>query len=303
MKYKLPSLTGAFSLTILIVFAPSMSADEGDNTPSGNELIAAATANLVRLPAFEAKLRQRVRLFGHELVGSGIYRQMSVGRQRMSRLDLKMDVAGKVTSFQQISDGTTLWIRRYSRDDYNLEYINLRQIRQKLAAHEGLPRVSLSGTWFALGGLDQLLLELDRNFYFSEPKQGQIGTVPVWELNGTWKPDALRQFGVATANELPAHFPQMVKVTLGRDQQLPLFPYRVEYGRRSEKTAAGRSTSGAASYVAIATMDLYEVHRRPDLAVRHFRFQPSEQEVVDVTERYLARLIARLERSRDDGTR
>ena len=151
MKYKLPSLTGGFSLTILLVLATSVKANEGAKPPSGNDLIAAAAANLARLPALEAKLRQRVRLFGHELVGSGTYQQMTIGRQRMLRFELKMDVAGQVTSFQQISNGTTLWIRRDSGDDQSLEYINLRQIRQALAKRAATQTMSLPGNWFALG--------------------------------------------------------------------------------------------------------------------------------------------------------
>ena len=303
MKYKLPSVTGAFFLTTLLVVAISVKADEGAKPLSGNDLIAAAAANLARLPALEAKLRQRVRLFGHELVGSGTYQQLTVGRQRMLRLELKMDVAGRVTSFQQISDGTTLWIRRDSGDDQSLEYINLRQIRQALAKHAATRTISPPGNWFAVGGLDQLLYELSRNFEFSEPTPSQIGTVPVWELSGKWKPDTLKQFDVKAAEELPAHLPHIVKVTLGRDQQLPLFPYRIEYGRRSDKTEVGPSTSGAASYVAIAAMDLHGVQHRPDLTAGHFRFQPNEQEVVDVTQRYLSRLLARMEHSRDVGNR
>jgi len=303
MKYKLPRYTGVFSLTMWLVFAASMSAVEGENTRSGNELIAGASANLARLPAFEAKLRQRVKLFGHELVGSGTYQQMTVGRQRMLRLDLKMDVAGKVTSFQQISDGSKLWIRRDSGSGHSLEYVNLRQIRQTMTRHAGIQTMPLPGNWFALGGLDQLLHELNHNFQFNEPTVGQIGSVPVWELYGEWKPDALKQFGVAAADELPAHFPQMVRVTLGREQQLPLFPYRIEFGRRPDRTTVERSSSEAASYVAIAAMDLYEVRRQPGLTARHFRFEPNEQEVVDVTERYLNRLIARMERRQAAGTR
>ena len=58
MKYKLPSVTGAFSLTIMLVLAISVNADEGAKPLSGNDLIAAAAANLARLPALEAKLRQ-----------------------------------------------------------------------------------------------------------------------------------------------------------------------------------------------------------------------------------------------------
>ncbi|HJN10638.1 MAG TPA: hypothetical protein QF564_18270 [Pirellulaceae bacterium] len=299
----MPNLTGAFLLLMQLVIASSMTADEGADPPSGNDLIAAAGANLARLPALEAKLRQRVRLFGHELVGSGIYQQMPAGRQRMMRLELKMDVAGQVTSFQQISNGTTLWIRRDSGDDQSLEYINLRRIRQALDKQTGTQTMSPLGNWFALGGLDQLLHELSRNFEFTEPTPSQIGTVPVWELSGEWKPDALKQFGVTAAEKLPSHLPQIVRVTLGRDQQLPLFPYRIEYGRRSNKTEVGSSSSGAASYVAIAAMDLHGVQHRPDLAAQHFRFQPNEQEVVDVTQRYLSRLIARMERSGDVGNR
>lgn len=300
MKYKLPSSTVAFFLAFLPLLADSAAADDGGSPSQGNDLMAAAAANLAGFPALEAKLRQRVKLFGHEMVGSGTYQQMTAGRQRMSRLDFKMDVAGQVTSFQQISDGTTLWIRRDAGQEQSLEYVNLRQIRQALARLPVAQSLPQTGNWFALGGLDQLLHELNRNFDFSPPKPSQIGTVPVWELRGVWKPDALTRFGVMTDEELPSYLPQAVKVTLGRDQQLPLFPYRIEYGRRSIAAKPGPTTSATPSYVAIAAMDLHGVQHRPDLTARHFRFQPNEQEVVDVTQRYLDRLIARIEPGGDD---
>jgi hypothetical protein len=301
MKYKLPSLTGAMSLTFLLllapsfllILAPSITADDGAAFSDSEDLLTAAATNLARLPAIEAKLRQRVSLFGHEMVGSGTYQQMTAGRQRMLRLELKMDVAGRVASFQQISDGTTMWIRRDSKNEKRLDYINLRHIRQALAKQANAPQFSPTSNWFALGGLDQLLHELNRNFDFDKPIPGEIGSVPVWELKGTWKPTALERFGVRTAEELPAHFPHVVKLTLGRDEHLPLFPYRIEYGRYARQSEADPSSSESSTYVAIAAMDLHGVQRRPDLAARHFRFQPNDQEVVDVTELYLDRLMAR----------
>lgn len=303
MKYKLPSFTSVVAMACLPLLGGGASADDSAPPPGGNDLIAAAAANLAHLPALEAKLRQRVRLFGHEMVGAGTYLQMTSARQRLLRLELKMDVAGKVASFQQISDGTTLWTRRDSGDDQRLEYVNLRQLRQALPGNPAAESLSLTGNWFALGGIDQLLDELNRNFEFDRPTIGQMGTVPVWELQGTWKPDALTQFGVASIEQLAGHLPQIVKVTLGREQQLPLFPHRIEYGRRSHSREPGLSTSATSSYVAIAAMDLYGVQHRPDLAARHFRFQPNEQEVVDVTQRYLSRLSARVESGNDQDRR
>jgi len=302
MKSKLPSLTDVFSLPLLLVLAGNAMADDVGTPPEGNALIATAAINLANLPAFEAKLRQRVRLFGHEMVGSGTYLQMTAGRQRMLRLELKMDVAGEVASFQQISDGTTMWIRRDLGDEPALEYINLRHIRQVLSeqstdrppAMETLPT---GGEWFALGGLDQLLVGLNRDFQFAPPTPNQIGTVPVWELTGEWNARALAHFGVTTASELPGHFPHRVKVMLGRDQQLPLFPYQIEYGRLSEHSGTATAPGDTSAYRAIAAMDLHGVQRRPDLGAQHFRFQPNNQDVTDVTERYVTRLKARRESS------
>ncbi len=269
-------------------------ADDAERPRPAAELLTAAAENLGGLPALEAKMRQRVSLFGHEMVGSGTYQQMTAGRQRMLRLELKMDVAGEVASFQQISDGTTMWVRRDSEQTQRLEYINLRQIRRELAKRANAPKFSAAGNWFALGGLDYLLNALNRNFDFGPPAATQIGEVPVWELTGVWKPTALPRYGVTSVEALPQHLPHMVKVTLGRDQQLPLFPYRIEYGRLRALTESP-TESPSSTYVAIAAMDLHGVRHRPDLAARHFSFQPNDQDVIDVTQRYLERIVQRLE--------
>jgi len=156
----------------------------------------------------------------------------------------------------------------------------------------------------AVGGLHHLLLGLHEHFEFGEPQTAQIGNVPVWVLRGRWKPEMLIPFfpdqqESIRAGEpprldlLPDHVPDTVTVVLGRDEFIPLFPYRIEYGRRvapaSNRKKGPESHTQESVLRPLLTMELFEVQRSIDLDPRLFIYKLGDQHIEDWTERFKGR--------------
>ena len=96
---------------------------------------------------------------------------------------------------------------------------------------------------------------------------------------------------------LPDHVPDMVTVVLGRDEFIPLFPYRIEYSRRilpaHPKSQHDQSTPATgASVRQLVTMELFEVRRSVEQDPSLFIYKLGDQQVEDWTERFLRRLKA-----------
>ena len=322
----MPKFT-TISLGLVSLFASAALADTPSGPTPAQQLVEQAARNLARQTSVEAKLRQRVELFGKFLVGNGSYRQWTVNDDlQMFRLEMRLQVTDRLTSLLEVSDGTTLWIRRdYGGDRQSLAYVNLDRIRAAAVDPRGSglveKRSSAPGNLsvgqgilgapahnLALGGLHQLLAGLSASFDFSPPVAAQIGEQPVWQLTGHWKPKMLSLLnsdsqtaaargGRVVLAKLPQHLPTVVVLALGRDNQLPLFPYRIEYGRLNQTTASASvgSSSADASYEPIATMELFEVRHYVKMNPRDFIFQPGDEPVENHTGLFLKRLGLEIE--------
>jgi hypothetical protein len=152
----------------------------------------------------------------------------------------------------------------------------------------------------ALGGLPKLLVALNTHFDFEPPRATAVKQLPVWQLEGHWKPALLANLlpdqstailagEPADLSKLPPHLPHGVTLILGRDQRIPLFPYGISYYRQVGPVDAG-TPSGREPLV---TWKLFEVRFRPDLNAGQFDYRPSDnQEVDERTDEYIARLKA-----------
>ena len=316
MKYKLPRFT-LIPLGLVPVLACAVFAQ----TPSAQQLVEQAARNIAQERSVEAKIRQRVELFGKFLVGNGSYRQLTIGERQWFRLEMRLQVADRLTSLLKVSDDKTLWIRHDYADRQTFAYVDLDRVRTAASAFKGTGRaegVLAAGQGIAgypspnlaLGGLHQLLAGLNASFEFSPPVPAKIGDQPVWQLTGHWKPSMLSQLmpglqagmadrGRADPAKLPLHLPTEVVLALGRDDQMPLFPYRIEYRRRTP-TPTAASDAGVqlgATDRPIATMELFEVRRYVDMDRRDFAFQPADEPVEDRTSAFLERLGLPVEKS------
>ena len=286
----------------------------------GQELVAEAARRVFDEPAIAAELRYKIDAFGHELVGTGRYLQRGAGAEKLLRLELKMQVADKPATLQEICGKDYYWVRRdVPPAPPTLGRVNLQDVRRMLAAtNSDQPRDILpTDGWIMLGGLPRLLASLEKNFDFGPAvaaelpytaANGSIKQLPIWVIEGNWKPERLTAITGLTpdkqqAGQLPEQLPDRVQLVLGRTTDvLPLFPYRITYLKLPPgKDAAARPSSGAGQGSAPAEnapdprellkLELFNVYPKRDIDPREFDYQPAGQElqVQDLTTAYLQR--------------
>lgn len=311
MNYKLPTLPLAISLGVLFCIAtfcssqvtgnkevaklaPDRSSDCGGAAARGQNLVARAAKRLLVAPGLEVKTRQSVRMFGQKLVGSGNYCQLTNGPKLFLKLDLKLHVGDQVRSLRQISDGDSLWEIRAQRDSHTFSHVNLGRLRE--VASQTDPMVPPS-YWMALGGLPRMMAKLEEMFSFETPQEATIGDHPVWRVEGAWKRsmlakmlpgqgDAILAGDPVNLAKLPEQLPHGVTLVLGRDQVVPLFPYRFSFYRNVDN-----QENGEVERVAMVTWELFELRVRPELRPRDFDFRPAaDQEFQELTDNHVDRL-------------
>jgi hypothetical protein len=265
-------------------------------TPDATLLLSSAVAWIESRESISARLRQKIHLLDHELIGSGSYEQVGRQEQRRFRLELKVPVGESMSSFQRIHTGKYLWVCEELGSQTTLAQIDVELVRRLVAQRRGTPSPGgpAGGIAMPLEGLPKLLANLNDSFQFSVVRQGYLDQLAVWQLEGTWKPAVLAEWaggqkGKVLAGEpinwkaLPQQLPQRVVVTLGRDD---LFPYRMEYLR--ESAAGKQDASGGIG--TIATLEFFEVRLGGPISPQRFVFQPGDRTVVNGTEAYLKQL-------------
>ncbi len=196
------------------------------------------------------------------------------------RLELKLQAGGQLTSLTQVSDGRHLWTREDLSSGTVLSRIDLRRVRIALQLASDVRQESLSRNWVVLGGLPRLLSSLDAQFQFGKASSGTLGATPVWVVDGHWKSDLLEELRnrfPREAGQLPPHLPDSVRLVLGRDGVFPLFPYEVQYLKKS----------GGNTGEPIVTLQFRRVTRRVQMDNSQFEYQRGDQVVIDRTDSFL----------------
>jgi hypothetical protein len=298
MNYRLPKVTGLWVASWLASVAAAETTATKPLATTGQRLIQRAAENLAQQPALAARLRQRAQVLGQHLVGSGTYQQLRIDQQIRIRLELRLQASERKTTLLQINDGATLWTRRDEGEKTSVGYVDLRRVHEAISQANAIGNRSGPGDALAFGGLPELLRRLNENFAFVEPVAGKFASVPVWIVRGHWKPDQLASYlpdgkmdgdpmSDAPWDRLPAHLPHSVELCLGRDDFLPLFPYRIEYSRRA--TAPEGQPDATPVKQPLVTIELFEVRRNFDYDPLLFVYQLGEQVVEDQTAAYLQR--------------
>ena len=303
-----PAAAGAFDdRNVTPTSGDSISRRPTENRFAGNLLLSRAVKQLAQHGSIVAKIRHRVDLFGNELIGSGTYRQLDVGQDRLLRLELKIPLGNQITSIQQVCDSRFLWLQQTMPDKLRSERttisrIDLNEIRRATFNDSNSLVNRRDGLLIGQGGLPQLLIELERHFAFHEVRSGTLHQVPVWITWGKWKPAALRLLfggnGVEQEpggkqdellTKLPRHVPHSAMVILGKQD---LFPYQFEY-RRSKDAHQPRNATSVIEKTdsrAIVTMELFEVQLGAAIDPIQFVFKPGDRPWIDRTRDYLTRL-------------
>ena len=304
--------------------SPASQGDPNSAPSAGQRLADRAAHDIAAHASISARIRQRVHLFGQQLVGQGNYLQLGTGPDQLMRLELTIQ-AGERSTLRQVCDGRFLWLYRSLPEGDRLGRVDLRRVRRAVeragqGRTEGGPdrRGSLPATRpigsmgfdaLALGGLPRLLDSLSDRFQFQNPKSETFNGEAVWSVWGEWKPDRLAQLLPEQREVLlrgdrvppdawPVQLPVRVRLVLGQDD---LFPYRIEFYGLPENVPAAKSatpTEGDGSALVppaaaepMVAMDLFEVTLGAAIDPLDFAFKPGDMEVTDATDTFIARLI------------
>jgi len=115
---------------------PTSGAGQGGNpmaSPQGQALARRAIAAVESQRSVYLQIRQRISMFGQQLVGTGFYQQFDEPDRPRRRLDLKVKIADQTTSMQQVCNGRFLYIRREFGESSQLGRVDLRRIREAVA--------------------------------------------------------------------------------------------------------------------------------------------------------------------------
>jgi hypothetical protein len=270
--------------TILALLAPLTTSWAQDPASSeGRQLVATAAEKLLALPGLEAEFHYKVQLYGESLAGSGRYLQAGPGPEKLFRLELSTQLDEYKATQQTIGGKQYLWIRRDSGPDQrSLSRISLRRLRQ--AIDDAGPPLSVdpSPTWLGVVSLPKMLSAVGHWFEFQPPEETTLADRRVLRLHGKINRQLKTDLLSARKGRNGEQIPDAVELTLGTDQALPLFPYRIEYLKASPDKPE--------SLAAMLTLDFFSAKVRSDLDSQQFEYFPGDQEVEDRTRLFLERL-------------
>lgn len=290
---------GCLAILLVIGSAPFLWAQgvsSDADSVDGNRLVADSLAMLGKQRTISAQMRIRTMVFGHELIGKGVYQQMGLGASPMLRQELKIPIGQKVTSRLQVSNGKIMWTRtEVGEGEPVVSRVDLERIREQIEKHKITPHIDPSTNWMMFGGLSRLLAGLAANFEFGKARADVLQEEPVWVVTGVWKPEALARIAPHLKEEvlakkpqaltkLPPHLPVAVNLVLDRSEKGANFPFRIEYLHLAD----GKTTLTPDSTTPYLVVEFYEVDFEADLTAKMFDFRPTDAEnVIEQTELYL----------------
>jgi hypothetical protein len=144
------------------------------------------------------------------------------------------------------------------------------------------------------GGLSRVLRGLHAHFDFTTAERGTVAQLPLWRLEGSWRPEvlaaimpqqakAIKEGKPADLQRLPQQLPDHVVLLLGQED---LFPYRIEYRRTVPQKGAAGETAESRSLV---TMELFEVNLNMRIDPARFLYRPGKVDA-DLTDNFLQAL-------------
>jgi hypothetical protein len=255
-----------------------------ENKESGAAIVRQSARNLFDLPGLEAEFHYKVQAYDQTLAGSGRYLQSGDGPEKLSRLELATQLEDHKASQQTIAGKQYLWTRRdFGPDQRSLSRVDLRRVR--VAIQDSGPPLSLdpSPTWLGIVSLPKMLGSLGHWFDFEPSRKDRAGDRDVLQLRGKINQEKKSQLLGDKKGQGGEQIPDAVELTLGTDNTLPLFPYRIEFLKTPPKDKSG-------ALIPLLTLDFFSAKVRSDIDPQQFEYFPGDQEVEDHTRQFLERL-------------
>ncbi len=251
-------------------------------------IVAAMLAELGRMESISARVRQRTRVGGRVLVGTGRYLQQGRGEEQRFRLETVIEADTERFELLELSDGLSFWNYRKRGDEPpRLERVDIARVRSRL---EQLGVAADGVVTPYLGGLQRSLARIRQWFLFTSAEAGTLEGVPVWRVEGHWNPQLLaailpEQAEAATSSagllpgQLPEGMPWSVELVIGSGR---LFPFRIEW-----RAAVGEQREGGSEIQPFSVLELYEVQINEPVDSAAFVYRPSSEGLVDLTETFV----------------
>lgn len=258
--------------------------------PDPQQLLAGSIRMIGRQKSIVAKVRNRALIYDRELIGSGEYAQ-GPELARLLRYELNIQVDKRVVNLLQVADGRHLWISSLLKDEPEIQRIDIDRVLAATDADAAAAPLADPNRQLGLGGIAQLLAAIQKDFEFHRVYKAALGPLPVFEIEGRWKKEAMDVFDPkakvggkpAKTETLRAHVPDRVVLFLGVDD---LFPYRLEFRRSVSNPAAG---AGAASdSKPLLVLEFFEVQFDVPIEERLFQYSPGSWSFADITDKFLA---------------
>lgn len=225
-----------------------------DHQQAAQDLLGRAIQVIEGHRSVSASIIQEGNVFGQKTLGEGEYLQQRVGGQMLFHLELRIQVGDDASSLVHVRDGNGhLWVYQMLPGNVpTLTRIDVKRVEQVMAETGHSPMLDQVGKWPGLGGLSKLLRGLHDSFQFTPDGEMLLeGQRSVWRLRGRWKPDRLAKLlpdqqeaieagQPADLDRLPQHAPDQVLLFLGKED---LFPYRLEYLRRTSERRDGKKVT------------------------------------------------------------
>jgi|GEM_PF-4442009 len=251
-----------------------------------------------------SRVRQKISMFGKELVGVGSYCHAGKGTSKL-KWQMRFASAEAVTNYLQISDGRLLWTSQQVDERIEVNRVDLDPIRERI----GVVRESdlsnpLLAMELAVGGQAELLRSLYHRYDWESAVPAKLDQQPVWLLTGE-----IRQQPPIPAARAPIDqamqsasqtglLPERVRLALGRTEQFPFFLHRIEYFKKKE-------ADGNTLWEPRTVIEFFEVSAPRALEAELFQYEVRDtvEAIQDDTSKYLPASPLHLTRQPDVKTR
>ncbi len=235
-------------------------------------------------------VRQSVNIFGKQLNGVGKYVRGGQGSGKL-KFDLRMPAGDQINTLLQVSDGQRLLSIEAIGDVRKRMEVDLGKIRPRLVFTNESLRDPVVAMYLAIGGQAETLRKIYQKYDWVTVREGKLGEISVWWLNGRVPPQPVNVRSVAEVDDLmfadnnSGLLPTRIEIAIGKaDAELPFWLYQMEQGRMAEDL----SPIARSEKLHIVTEWATPVLLTPDQMPNSLFEPPSSNEpLFDETDRYL----------------
>jgi len=241
-------------------------------------------------PPMHCVVRQSIHAFGKQLSGVGDYVRGGQGSGKL-KYTLRMPAGDQLNTLLQVSDGQRMLTIEAIGPVQRRTEVDLGKVRQPLIVTNESLRDPVLAMYLAIGGQAEMLRKLYQQYQWQSVREGQLGDIEVWWLNGSLaaEPKAVRS-AAAMDECLLQHnnsglLPTRIEVAIGKpDTAMPFWLYQVEQGLPAEDT--GPFTGG--SQLRILTEWATPTQLKPEqIPASLYELPSSNEQLFDQTEQYL----------------